>query len=53
MTTVRQPLDLAGVQLVDCLVRVMAGEQPESQTLPTTLVVRGSTQINISDSNAS
>ncbi len=44
VTTVRQPLDLAGVQLVDCLVRVMAGEQPESQTLPTTLVVRESTQ---------
>ena len=53
MTTVRQPLDLAGVQLVDCLVRVMAGEQPDSQTLPTTLVVRGSTQINVSGSNAS
>ena len=44
VTTVRQPLDLAGVQLVDCLVRVMEGEQPASQTLPTTLVVRGSTQ---------
>jgi DNA-binding LacI/PurR family transcriptional regulator len=44
VTTVRQPLDLAGVQLVDCLVRVMEGELPASQTLPTTLVVRGSTQ---------
>lgn len=44
LTTVRQPLDLAGVRLVDALIRTMAGEQPASETLPTTLVVRGSTR---------
>lgn len=45
ITTVHQPLDMAGVQLVDSLVRVMEGEQPKSQILPTTLVVRESTHV--------
>ncbi|PUE45681.1 LacI family transcriptional regulator [Limnohabitans sp. 2KL-1] len=44
LTTVRQPMHMAGVQLVDSLLRVMAGEKPESATLPTTLVLRESTQ---------
>ena len=44
LTTVRQPLDLAGVHLVDCLLRIMAGEKPESDLLPTTLVIRESTK---------
>lgn len=44
LTTVRQPMDMAGVQLVDSLLHVMAGEKPESALLPTTLVLRESTQ---------
>lgn len=44
LTTVRQPLDLAGVELVQRLVQVMAGEQPVSQNLPTQLVLRESTR---------
>lgn len=44
LTTVRQPLDLAGVHLVDSLLRIMAGEKPESDLLPTTLVIRESTK---------
>lgn len=44
LTTVRQPLDLAGVQLVECLAHVMSGEKPASQLLPTELVLRESTR---------
>ena len=44
LTTVRQPMNMAGVQLVDSLLRVMAGEKPEPAVLPTTLVLRESTQ---------
>ena len=44
LTTVRQPLDLAGIHLVDSLLRIMAGEKPESDLLPTKLVVRESTK---------
>ena len=44
LTTVRQPMDVAGVQLVESLLRVMAGEKPEPAVLPTTLVLRESTQ---------
>lgn len=44
LTTVRQPLDLAGVALVDRLVQVMAGHAPESELLPTQLVLRASTR---------
>lgn len=44
LTTVRQPLDLAGVELVQCLAQVMNGEQPASRVLPTELVMRDSTR---------
>lgn len=44
LTTVRQPLDLAGAHLVDSLLRIMAGEKPESELLPTKLVIRESTK---------
>lgn len=43
LSTIRQPLDLAGVALVDCLVEVIAGGQPRSRILPTELVCRAST----------
>ncbi len=43
LTTVRQPIDLGGVQLVDSLLRTMAGEKPQPALLPTTLVLREST----------
>lgn len=43
LTTIRQPLDLAGVALVECLVEVIAGDQPSSRILPTELVSREST----------
>ena len=44
LTTVRQPLDLAGVALVERLAQVMAGEHPASENLPTQLVLRESTR---------
>lgn len=44
LSTVRQPLDLAGVALVECLVKVMSGVHPDSQLLPTQLVLRESTR---------
>lgn len=43
LTTVRQPLDLAGVELVDRLIQVMAGAHVVSINLPTQLVLRAST----------
>lgn len=43
LTTVRQPLDLGGIQLVECLGKTMAGERPRSLLLPTELVLREST----------
>lgn len=43
LTTVRQPIDMGGVQLVDSLLRTMAGEKPQPALLPTTLVLREST----------
>jgi len=43
LTTVRQPLDLAGAALVQCLVEAISGAQPRSQILPTELVIREST----------
>lgn len=45
ITTVRQSLDLAGVQLIESLLLVIDGKQPRSKILPTTLVVRDSTQV--------
>jgi DNA-binding LacI/PurR family transcriptional regulator len=44
LTTVRQPLNQAGVSLVDCLVQVMNGEKPASQLLTTELILRESTR---------
>ena len=44
LTTVRQPLNLAAVELVQCLMDVMGGERPDSRLLPTELVIRQSTQ---------
>lgn len=44
LTTIRQPLDLGGVELVRCLMQVMSGKQPASQLLPTQLVLRASTR---------
>ncbi|MCG2586734.1 LacI family DNA-binding transcriptional regulator [Massilia sp. TS11] len=43
LSTVRQPLDLAGAALVDSLLQLMQGRQPASQSLPTKLVERAST----------
>lgn len=43
LTTVRQPLDLAGAALVQCLVEAITGAQPRSRILPTELVIREST----------
>jgi DNA-binding LacI/PurR family transcriptional regulator len=42
LTTIKQPLFDGGSKLVDRLVRIMAGEAPESCLLPTELVVRHS-----------
>ncbi len=44
LTTISQPLALAGMHLVDCLMSIMGGKKPESDLLPTTLVVRESTK---------
>lgn len=43
LTTIRQPLDLAGVALVECLAEVIVGHQPRSRILPTKLITRNST----------
>ncbi len=45
LTTIRQPLDLAGVALVECLVEVISGGHPRSRILPTELVKRTSTSL--------
>ena len=44
LSSVRQPLDLAGASLVECLVKVMNGQQPDSRLLPTQLILRESTR---------
>lgn len=44
LTTVRQPIELAGTEMVDCLLRLTAGERPEPRILAATLQVRGSTR---------
>ena len=44
LTTVRQPLNQAGVSLVERLVQVMNGENPASQLLTTELILRESTR---------
>jgi DNA-binding LacI/PurR family transcriptional regulator len=43
LTTVRQPLDLAGAALVECLQQVIRQGHAEPQAVPTQLVVRDST----------
>ena len=43
LTTVRQPLDLAGAALVDCLLQVIRQGHADPQVVTTDLVVRAST----------
>jgi DNA-binding LacI/PurR family transcriptional regulator len=42
LTTVHQPVDLAGVEIVDALLGLLAGERATPRTLPVHLVLRGS-----------
>jgi DNA-binding LacI/PurR family transcriptional regulator len=51
LTTVRQPIELAGGVMVDCLQALLDGDQPDSQLLPTSLVVRESS-LQTSDAQA-
>ena len=44
LTTVRQPLDQAGRELVGALLAQLDGQPPDQRTLPTELVRRGSTR---------
>ena len=44
LTTVRQPLDLAGAALVDCLLQVIRQGHADPQVVTTELVVRASTR---------
>ena len=44
LTTVRQPIARAGVEMVDALLRMIAGETVPPRTLPVELVVRASTR---------
>ncbi|WP_310625650.1 LacI family DNA-binding transcriptional regulator [Limnohabitans sp.] len=44
LTTIRQPLDVAGGVLMDSLQDILEGRIADSQLLPTSLVVRGSTE---------
>ncbi len=44
LTTVRQPIARAGVELVDVLLRSIDGEQVQPRSLPVELIVRASTQ---------
>ena len=42
LTTVHQPVDRAGVEIVDALLGLLAGERTAPRTLPVHLVLRGS-----------
>jgi DNA-binding LacI/PurR family transcriptional regulator len=42
LTTVRQPIELAGLAMVDCLLKMPDGTTPDSRILAATLQVRGS-----------
>jgi DNA-binding LacI/PurR family transcriptional regulator len=42
LTTIRQPITLAGVEIVDALLAIVAGEEVPPRTLPVELVVRES-----------
>jgi DNA-binding LacI/PurR family transcriptional regulator len=44
LTTVRQPIARAGVELVDALLRTIDGEQVQPRSLPVELIVRASTR---------
>ena len=43
LTTVHQPVALAGVEIVDAMLGLLAGERAAPRTLPVHLVVRGTT----------
>lgn len=43
LTTIRQPIEMAGPAIVECLQEVLEGRQAESRVLVTSLQVRGST----------
>lgn len=43
LTTVRQPIDVAGGAMMDCLQAILDGKQPDPMVLATSLVIRGST----------
>jgi DNA-binding LacI/PurR family transcriptional regulator len=43
LTTVRQPLDQAGRVIMRCLIDILDGKTVESQLLPTSLIIRGTT----------
>lgn len=47
LTTIRQPLNLAGTALVECLIETIAGIKPPSRNLPTELVVRQSSGVQL------
>ena len=52
LTTIRQPIDLAGAALMDCLLEVIRQGQAEPQVVPTQLVVRASTSASTSASSS-
>jgi LacI family transcriptional regulator len=43
LTTVRQPKFTLGTAAVDTMVKLLAGDQPESRRLPAELILRAST----------
>jgi DNA-binding LacI/PurR family transcriptional regulator len=45
LTTVRQPIGIAGRTLVDIFIKIVEGEDPDSVLLPTQLVIRGTTTL--------
>jgi DNA-binding LacI/PurR family transcriptional regulator len=50
LTTIRQPIDIAGAAMVDCLLAMLDGQRPESRVLATSLKVRASTCMAIPSS---
>jgi DNA-binding LacI/PurR family transcriptional regulator len=49
ITTVRQPVDLAGFALVEGLFAMLQGQRPDSTVLPTVLMVRESSSDSFED----
>ena len=43
LTTIRQPIERAGTDMVECLLQITEGQQPDPRILKATLQVRGST----------